>query len=113
MSQGFDCLDAAERARGLEAADRRLRFGELVVMPTDTVYGLAADAFSASSVDGLLSAKHRGRDMPVPVLVGAWSTLDGLVDALPPAADALRKSFWPGGLTLLVRHAPSRLLDLG
>src|ERR1700709_1594646 len=98
MSQGFDCLDAAERARGLEAADRRLRFGELVVPPTDTVYGLAADAFSASAVDGLLSAKQRGRDMPVPVLVGSWLTLDGLVDTLPPAADPLRASVLPGGL---------------
>src|SRR3954469_10622671 len=113
MTQRFDCTDAAERARGLEAAERALRFGELVVLPTDTVYGLAADAFSASAVDGLLAAKKRGRDMPVPVLVGAWSTLDGLVDVLPPAADALRKAFWPGGLTLVVRHAASLIWDLG
>jgi tRNA threonylcarbamoyl adenosine modification protein (Sua5/YciO/YrdC/YwlC family) len=113
MSSRFDCTDAAERARGIESAERALRFGELVVLPTDTVYGLAADAFSASAVDGLLSAKKRGRDMPVPVLVGAWSTLDGLVDTLPPAADALRKAFWPGGLTLVVRHAASLIWDLG
>jgi L-threonylcarbamoyladenylate synthase len=113
VSQRFDCSDAEQRAKGLEAAERALRLGELVVLPTDTVYGLAADAFSASSVDGLLSAKHRGRDMPVPVLVGAWSTLDGLVDVLPPAADALRTSFWPGGLTLIVRHASSLIWDLG
>jgi L-threonylcarbamoyladenylate synthase len=113
MTQRFDCTDAAERTRGLEAAERALRFGELVVLPTDTVYGLAADAFSASAVDGLLAAKKRGRDMPVPVLVGAWSTLDGLVDVLPPAADALRKAFWPGGLTLVVRHAASLIWDLG
>jgi L-threonylcarbamoyladenylate synthase len=109
----FDCSDAAERARGLEAAERALRFGELVVVPTDTVYGLAADAFSASAVDGLLNAKRRGRDMPVPVLVGAWSTLEGLVDAVTPAVDALRKAFWPGGLTLIVRHAASLVWDLG
>jgi tRNA threonylcarbamoyl adenosine modification protein (Sua5/YciO/YrdC/YwlC family) len=109
----FDCSDAAERARGLEAAERALRFGELVVVPTDTVYGLAADAFSASAVDGLLNAKRRGRDMPVPVLVGAWSTLEGLVDAVSPAVDALRKAFWPGGLTLIVRHAASLVWDLG
>jgi L-threonylcarbamoyladenylate synthase len=113
MTQRFDCTDAAERARALESAERALRFGELVVMPTDTVYGLAADAFSASAVDGLLAAKKRGRDMPVPVLVGSWSTLDGLVDTLPAAADALRKAFWPGGLTLVVRHAASLIWDLG
>jgi tRNA threonylcarbamoyl adenosine modification protein (Sua5/YciO/YrdC/YwlC family) len=113
MSQRFDCSDVEERAKGIEAAQRALRFGELVVLPTDTVYGLAADAFSASAVDGLLAAKHRGRDMPVPVLVGAWATLDGLVDILPPAADRLRKAFWPGGLTLIVRHAASLIWDLG
>ncbi len=113
MTQRFDCSNAAERARGLDVAERALRFGELVVLPTDTVYGLAADAFSASAVDGLLAAKKRGRDMPVPVLVGSWSTLDGLVDVLPPAADALRKAFWPGGLTLVVRHAASLIWDLG
>jgi L-threonylcarbamoyladenylate synthase len=113
MSARFDCTDAEQRSRGLEAAERALKFGELVVLPTDTVYGLAADAFSASAVDGLLAAKRRGRDMPVPVLVGAWSTLDGLVDVLPPAADLLRKAFWPGGLTLVVRHAASLVWDLG
>jgi L-threonylcarbamoyladenylate synthase len=113
VSQRFDCSVALERARGLEAAERALRFGELVVLPTDTVYGLAADAFSASAVDGLLAAKRRGRDMPVPVLVGSTATLDGLVDVLPPAADALRQAFWPGGLTLIVRHAASLVWDLG
>jgi L-threonylcarbamoyladenylate synthase len=113
VSRRFDCSDPEQRAKGLDAAERALRFGELVVMPTDTVYGLAADAFSASAVDGLLSAKRRGRDMPVPVLVGAWSTLDGLVDTLPPTVDGLRRSFWPGGLTLIVRHAASLIWDLG
>jgi tRNA threonylcarbamoyl adenosine modification protein (Sua5/YciO/YrdC/YwlC family) len=113
MSARFDCADAEQRSRGLEAAERALKFGELVVLPTDTVYGLAADAFSASAVDGLLAAKRRGRDMPVPVLVGAWSTLYGLVDFLPLAADLLQKAFWPGGLTLVVRHARSLVWDLG
>jgi tRNA threonylcarbamoyl adenosine modification protein (Sua5/YciO/YrdC/YwlC family) len=113
MSARFDCSDAEQRARGLEAAERALKFGELVVLPTDTVYGLAADAFSASAVDGLLAAKRRGRDMPVPVLVGASSTLYGLVDFLPLAADLLQKAFWPGGLTLVVRHARSLVWDLG
>jgi tRNA threonylcarbamoyl adenosine modification protein (Sua5/YciO/YrdC/YwlC family) len=113
VSAVFDCSEAAGRERGLAAAERAVKYGELVVLPTDTVYGIGADAFSASAVDGLLAAKRRGRDMPVPVLVGAWSTVEGLVDTLPPAADRLRKAFWPGGLTLVVRHASSLVWDLG
>jgi tRNA threonylcarbamoyl adenosine modification protein (Sua5/YciO/YrdC/YwlC family) len=109
----FDCSEAASRERGIAAAQRAISFGELVVLPTDTVYGIGADAFSPSAVDGLLAAKRRGRDMPVPVLVGAWSTVEGLVDVMTPAADRLRKAFWPGGLTLVLRHAASLAWDLG
>ena len=53
------------------AARRASRRGELVVLPTDTVYGIGADAFSPTAVGALLAAKGRGRDMPVPVLVGS------------------------------------------
>jgi tRNA threonylcarbamoyl adenosine modification protein (Sua5/YciO/YrdC/YwlC family) len=113
VSSRFYCGDAEERARGLEAAERELRAGNLVVIPTDTVYGLAADAFAAYAVDSLRVVKRRGRDLPVPVLVGNAQTLDGLVDILPPAADVLRKAFWPGGLTLIVRHASTLVWDLG
>jgi L-threonylcarbamoyladenylate synthase len=109
----YDCTDAVERARGIDAAQRALLDGELIVLPTDTVYGIAADAFSAYGVESLLVTKRRGRDMPVPVLVGSWSTLEGLVDVMPPAADRLRKAFWPGGLTLIVREAASLAWDLG
>jgi L-threonylcarbamoyladenylate synthase len=109
----YDCSDPDRRAAGLTAAERAIAAGELVVLPTDTVYGLAADAFSPNAVARLLAAKQRGRDMPVPVLIGSWSTLDGLVDHVSPAADALRKAFWPGGLTLVVRHALALAWDLG
>ncbi len=109
----YDCSDPARRAAGLTAAERAISAGELVVLPTDTVYGIGADAFSPNAVARLLAAKHRGRDMPVPVLIGAWSTLDGLVDHVSPAADALRSAFWPGGLTLVVRHALALAWDLG
>ena len=63
-----------------------VRAGDLVVLPTDTVYGIGADAFTAAAVRALLAAKGRGPDMPVPVLVGSWRTIDGLVLGVPPTA---------------------------
>ena len=113
MSAQYDCADAQQREAGVSAAVTTVKAGGLVVLPTDTVYGLGADAFSPDAVARLLAAKHRGRDMPVPVLIGSWSTLDGLVDHVSPAADALRSAFWPGGLTKVVRHALALAWDLG
>ena len=98
---------------GVGQAVAALRRGELVVLPTDTVYGLAADAFSPPAVERLLAAKGRGRDMPVPVLVGAWRGLDGLAQHVTPEMRALVEAFWPGPLTLIVRAAPSLAWDLG
>lgn len=109
----FDCADPGARVAGLEAAARAVRAGQLVVLPTDTVYGLGCDAFSATAVRALLAAKRRGPDMPVPVLVGSWSTIDGLVLGVPAPARALIEAFWPGGLSLVLPHAPSLSWDLG
>ncbi|MBJ8348202.1 L-threonylcarbamoyladenylate synthase [Antrihabitans sp. YC2-6] len=113
MSTVYDCNDPASRAAGLDAAARVLRAGRLVVLPTDTLYGIAADAFDSSAVSALLKAKHRGRDMPVPVLVGSWNTIDGLVLSVRPQARDLVRAFWPGGLSLVVEQAPSLAWDLG
>jgi tRNA threonylcarbamoyl adenosine modification protein (Sua5/YciO/YrdC/YwlC family) len=109
----YDCSDPDARASGLDAAVEAIGRGELVVLPTDTVYGVAADAFTPAAVTGLLAAKNRGRTMPVPVLVGEASTLRGLVVSLPPVVNQLAEAFWPGGLTLVVEHAPSLAWDLG
>ena len=109
----FDCADPVARRAGLEAAAASASSGELVVLPTDTVYGIGADAFNPAAVRGLLAAKGRGPDMPVPVLVGSWNTIDGLVVAVPPVATKLIEAFWPGGLSLVVEHAPSLAWDLG
>ena len=98
---------------GVARAVRALRRGELVVLPTDTVYGIAADAFSPSAVAELLAAKGRERDMPVPVLVGSWRGLDGLAEQVTPTMRRLVEAFWPGPLTLIVRAAPSLSWDLG
>lgn len=109
----FDCADPNERRAGLEAAAHAAASGHLVVLPTDTVYGIGADAFNAAAVRALLAAKGRGPDMPVPVLVGSWTTIEGLVMAVPPVARTLVEAFWPGGLSLVVEHARSLQWDLG
>lgn len=109
----FDMAVPAERAEGLDAAVGAVRRGELVVLPTDTVYGLGADAFAPEAVQRLLEAKGRGRDMPVPVLVGSPRTLDGIATGLSDTARALVEAFWPGGLTLVCRAQPSLRWDLG
>ena len=109
----YDCTEPEGRAKGLDAAAAAISEGQLVLLPTDTVYGVAADAFTPAAVTSLLAAKNRGRAMPVPVLVGEASTLGGLVMETPPVAVQLAEAFWPGGLTLVVEHAPSLAWDLG
>ncbi|HVE64172.1 MAG TPA: L-threonylcarbamoyladenylate synthase [Mycobacteriales bacterium] len=113
MSRLFDCQDEQSRAAGIAAAASAVRQGELVVFPTDTVYGLGADAFSPDAVRRLLSVKGRGRDLPVPVLIGSWRTVNGLVDVLPPTANDLIAAFWPGALTLVLTAGSGLTWDLG
>lgn len=113
MSTVYDTTRTGPRADGLAAAVSALRGGGLVVLPTDTLYGLGCDAFDGEGVAALLAAKRRGRDMPVPVLVGSWSSIDGLVQTVRPAARNLISAFWPGGLSLVVQQAPSLAWDLG
>jgi tRNA threonylcarbamoyl adenosine modification protein (Sua5/YciO/YrdC/YwlC family) len=90
-----------------------VRRGDLVVLPTDTVYGLGTDAFSPVAVAKLLETKGRGRDMPVPVLVGSPRTLDGIATGLTASARSLVEAFWPGGLTLVCAVQPTLQWDLG
>ncbi|GJF12415.1 threonylcarbamoyl-AMP synthase [Mycolicibacterium cyprinidarum] len=113
MTEMFDCTDPVQRGSGIASAISALKGGRLVVMPTDTVYGIGADAFDNEAVAALLSAKGRGRDMPVPVLVGSWHTIQGLVYSVPQRAHELIRAFWPGALSLVVRQAPSLHWDLG
>jgi len=109
----FDMNVPSERSVGLDFATTNVANGELVVLPTDTVYGLGTDAFNIDAVAGLLAAKGRGRDMPVPVLVGSPRTLDGIATDLSDDARALVEGFWPGGLTIVAWVAPSLQWDLG
>ena len=113
MSATYDCADPASRAEGLKAAALALRTGELVVLPTDTLYGIGADAFYPSAVTGLLAAKGRGRDMPPPVLVGTVRAAAALIEDFGPYGKDLIDEFWPGGLTLVCRANRSLNWDLG
>ncbi|GGS60559.1 threonylcarbamoyl-AMP synthase [Planobispora rosea] len=113
MSRRYDCADAEQRAAGLTDAASAVRQGELVVLPTDTVYGIGGDAFTQSAVARLLEAKGRGRDMPVPVLVGTVRAANALVENLGPYGQDLIDAFWPGPLTLICRANRSLSWDLG
>ena len=109
----FDCADEAGLESGLEAAQAAIENGELVVIPTDTVYGLAADAFSPAAVRRLLDAKGRTRQMPPPVLVGAPTTLEALAYDIPAWLRTMTTSLWPGPLTVVCRQQSSLQWDLG
>ncbi|MCF6379722.1 threonylcarbamoyl-AMP synthase [Nocardioides KLBMP 9356] len=109
----FSTSTDEEREAAVTAAAGAVRSGDLVVIPTDTVYGIAADAFSRHAVQRLLDAKGRGRDMPPPVLVSAPTTLDALAEGVPPWARALVEAFWPGPLTIVCRQQSSLVWDLG
>ncbi len=113
MSDFFDCADETQRAQGLAAATAAVLRGALVVLPTDTVYGIGADAFRPAAVSSLLTAKGRGRQMPPPVLVGSVRAANALVEGLGPFGQQLIDEFWPGGLTLVCRASRSLKWDLG
>jgi L-threonylcarbamoyladenylate synthase len=113
MTAWYDCADPDQRIEGLAAATAAVLRGELVVLPTDTVYGIGTDAFSPSAVRRLLESKGRGRDMPPPVLVGTVRAASALVEDLGPYGQVLIDEFWPGGLTIVCRAARSLVWDLG
>ncbi len=87
--------------------------GRCIVLPTDTVYGIGADAFSGEAVQKLLDAKERGKDMPPPVLVAEPSMLRALTSDVPKDAAALAKKFWPGALTLILKAQKTLHLKVG
>lgn len=113
MTTRYDTSDLERLELGVSAATVAVRRGELIVLPTDTVYGIGSDAFDAESVTRLLAAKGRGREMPPPVLVGSANTLDALTVDLPEWASALVERFWPGPLTIVCRQQSSLQWDLG
>ncbi|NPC98452.1 threonylcarbamoyl-AMP synthase [Nocardioides sp. zg-DK7169] len=113
VTERFPTTTDDEREAAVAAATTAVRRGDLVVLPTDTVYGIGADAFDAAAVAGLLAAKGRGREMPPPVLVSSATTLDALAAQVPEWARALVEEFWPGPLTLVCHQQTSLQWDLG
>ncbi|MFE4198183.1 L-threonylcarbamoyladenylate synthase [Paenarthrobacter sp. NPDC056912] len=113
MTTTYNCTSDDQRAEGLQHAQRAISEKKCIVMPTDTVYGIAADAFSPLAVTMLLASKGRSRQMPPPVLIPRINALDGLATDVPADARALAQAFWPGGLTLILHAQPSLDWDLG
>jgi tRNA threonylcarbamoyl adenosine modification protein (Sua5/YciO/YrdC/YwlC family) len=113
MASRYDCTDPDGLLTGMRLARAALGRGELVVVPTDTVYGLAADAFNASAVQRLLDAKGRTRQSPPPVLIPGPPTLDALASEVPQQVRDLVAEFWPGGLTVILHAQASLDWDLG
>ncbi|POH69485.1 MULTISPECIES: L-threonylcarbamoyladenylate synthase [Cryobacterium] len=113
MTRIYDCSVDEERSTGMRLARSAIGRGALVVIPTDTVYGLAADAFNPEAVQKLLDAKGRGRQSPPPVLIPGIPTLDALAQDVPEPVRALVAEFWPGGLTVVLTAQSSLVWDLG
>jgi tRNA threonylcarbamoyl adenosine modification protein (Sua5/YciO/YrdC/YwlC family) len=113
MSTTYTTASDEERETAIEAAAQAVQRGGLVVLPTDTVYGIGADAFDHDAVQALLDAKGRGRAMPPPVLISAATTLAALASNLQSYVEALTEAFWPGPLTLVCEQQPSLTWDLG
>lgn len=109
----FDCAITTDLLEGMRQAKQNIGRAGLIVLPTDTVYGIGADAFSAFAVNALLEAKGRGRQSPPPVLIPSLDTLRALADNPPAITFKLAEKFWPGALTLIVRAQPSLSWDLG
>ena len=113
MSSIFDCSVDTSLLEGMRKAKLALAKGDLVVVPTDTVYGIAADAFNADAVQALLDAKGRGRQSPPPVLIPNVDSLYALADTVSDTALKLAEKFWPGPLTMIFRAQASLQWDLG
>ena len=113
MERIYDCSLDTDLLTGMRLAKVAIGRKELVVLPTDTVYGLACDAFSHEGVQKLLDAKGRDRQSPPPVLIGNAAALDGLAQDIPALANKLAETFWPGALTMILKAQPSLTWDLG
>jgi tRNA threonylcarbamoyl adenosine modification protein (Sua5/YciO/YrdC/YwlC family) len=105
VSLRIDTAAPTERERGLAAAATALRRGQLVGLPLDTTYGIAADAFNEAGIASLRSAKGRA-DLAVPVMVPRIATVSGIA-VVEGTARALMRGFWPGPLTLVLPSQPT------
>jgi L-threonylcarbamoyladenylate synthase len=109
----YDCSVDTDLLSGFRQAKVALSRGELAVIPTDTLYGIAADAFNVKAVELLLTTKGRDRTSPPPVLIPKIETLSALATDLPLVANQLAAKFWPGALTMVLKAQASLSWDLG
>jgi L-threonylcarbamoyladenylate synthase len=88
--------------REIEKGVKTLKKGGVIAFPTDTVYGLGADAFNSTAVERIYKIKNRSRYQPLPVLIVDVKQLTALAEPIPEIAWFLARRFWPGGLTLVL-----------
>jgi L-threonylcarbamoyladenylate synthase len=108
----ISCADGLERERAVAAAHAAARRGDLILLPTEHVYAVAADAFSPRGVAALREAKGTGGDVPLPVMVGRRATVTGIAARVSDQANRLMDAFWPGPLTILLNPQPTLAWDL-
>ncbi|MEX0952545.1 MAG: L-threonylcarbamoyladenylate synthase [Nitriliruptoraceae bacterium] len=101
------------RASGIDRAVAALRGGQIVALPTDTVYGVAADAFSREGTRRIFEAKQRAWDVPLPILVRTPKQLVGICPRVPESAERLMAAYWPGALTLVITEQPGLSWNIG
>lgn len=111
MTVRIPCADGAERERAVNAVLAAVRRGDLVIMPTETAYAVATDAFSDRGVTRLHEARGSDPALPVPVMVGRRPTVAGIAIRVSVDAERLMDAFWPGPLTLLLTPQPSLAWD--
>ncbi|MCF8558130.1 MAG: threonylcarbamoyl-AMP synthase [Candidatus Nanopelagicales bacterium] len=111
MTQRIDCADGERRAQAVASAFAAVRRGDLVMIPTESVYALATDAFSMRGVAALREAKGYDADVPLPIMVGSRSTIAGIASRVSDDARSLMEAFWPGPLTLLLTPQPTLAWD--
>ncbi|MFT3877923.1 MAG: L-threonylcarbamoyladenylate synthase [Propioniciclava sp.] len=109
----YRVIPTSEAEDAFEAAAQAVASGEVIVLPTDTVYGVGADATSAPAVQRLLDAKQRGRDFPPPVLVAEVAMARALASGTDERLTGLAEAFWPGALTVILNARPTLRMDLG
>ena len=98
-------LKLTNSKQDIETAGKLLKDGELVAIPTETVYGLAADALNGEAVANIFKAKGRPMDNPLIVHIADLSQVDDLVAFVPPVLEDLAKAFWPGPLTVILEKS--------
>jgi tRNA threonylcarbamoyl adenosine modification protein (Sua5/YciO/YrdC/YwlC family) len=108
----LDCSDRNGRGRSISTAASAARRGDVVLVPTESSYGLATDAFSVRGVRSIRWAKGQMSQVPLPVLVPSVMTVGGIAAGMSNEARALMTAFWPGALTLLMRAQPTLAWDL-